>query len=254
MEKREKRFLTMPKNQMIYGRRPVIEAIREGKSIDKIFIQQKIKGDLATDLFAEIKRANLHFNSVPAEKLNRITKKNHQGVVAFMAAIEFSSLEHIIDQAFGQGRQVLLLVLDGITDVRNFGAIIRSAEGAGVDAIIVPVKGSAQISADAMKTSAGALNMVPVCRSNNLLKEIELLKQSGINIIACTEKSDQLIYHATFDTPAAIIMGSEEKGISKEILALSDQMVKIPMRGKIKSLNVASSAGIILYEALRQRL
>jgi len=244
----------MSDKNMIFGRRPIIEAIRSGKTVDKLFVQKQFTGDLARELTSEAQHASVPVKRVPLEKLNRLTRKNHQGVVGFISAIDFSSIEHIVDQCFANAKDPFLLVLDGITDVRNFGAMVRTAECVGVDAVIIPDQGFAQISGDALKTSAGALTLMPICRTSNLEEQLTTLKNSGINIIACTEKTDTLLYEIEYRHPIAIVLGSEEMGISKGVLKLVDQRAKIPLVGKIKSLNVATSAGIILYEARRQRL
>ena len=205
------------------------------------------------ELKSLLKKSNTIYQAVPVEKLNRLTKNNHQGVVCFISEVTYYKIEDIVPQIFEDGKSPLLLILDRITDVRNFGAIARSAECAGADAIIIPSKGAAQINSDAIKTSAGALHGIKVCRENNLKDVIEYLKESGISVIACTEKTDDSIYTADFSLPVAIIMGSEEDGISGEYLKRCDKKVKIPMAGKISSLNVSVATGIILFEVLRQR-
>mgnify|MGYP002713053015 CR=1 FL=1 len=250
MEKRKKESV---ESDMIFGIRPVVEAIRSGKVFDKLFVQKNLMGDLLKELMQEIKDHRVVYTKVPVEKLNRLTRKNHQGVVGFISPIEFASVENIIDRCFATGKNPLILILDRITDVRNFGAIVRTAECAGVDAIVIPSRGAAQISSDAMKTSAGALNHVPICRAFNLIQTLEVIQQSGINLVACTEKTDQSVYKADLTPPLGIIMGSEEDGISKEIIQIADQKAKIPILGRVESLNVSTSAGIIIYEALRQR-
>lgn len=238
---------------LVFGHRPIIEAIKAGKTLDKLFVQKNLDGELASELLEIAKENKVVITRVPPEKLNRLTRKNHQGVVGFISPIEFANIDHIIDQCFSDGRDPLVLVLDRITDVRNFGAIVRTAECVGADAIVLPSRGAAQVSGDAMKTSAGALNLVPICRTNNLLALLKSLQQSGLNLIACTEKSTTALYEVTFNHPSIIIMGSEDAGIAPEILAICDQKAKIPLNGKIESLNVSTSTGIILYEALRQR-
>lgn len=251
MEKRKKE--SVEKN-MIFGIRPIVEAIRSGKVFDKLFVQKNLMGDLLKELMQEIKEHKVVYTKVPLEKLNRLTRKNHQGVVGFISPVEFASVDNIIDRCFATGKNPLIIVLDRITDVRNFGAIVRTAECAGVDAVVVPAHGAAQISSDAMKTSAGALNHVAICRAFNLTQTLETIQQSGINLVACTEKTDKSVYDADLTPPLAIIMGSEEDGISKEIMHLANQKAKIPILGRIESLNVSTSAGIIIYEALRQRM
>jgi 23S rRNA (guanosine2251-2'-O)-methyltransferase len=200
-----------------------------------------------------IKENEIAFQFVPLEKINRITRKNHQGVLAFISPVENANIEMLLPVLFETGKDPLLLILDQITDVRNFGAIVRSAECAGVNAIIIPEKGMARIGADAVKTSAGAIHHIPICKVTNLLKTIQYLKDSGIQIIAATEKADNIYTAGNFKTPVAIVMGSEESGISQSILNISDQKLKIPLFGNIESLNVSVSAALMMYEAVRQR-
>ncbi len=241
-------------NQMIFGLRAVIEAIIAGKDIESIFIQRGLTGGLFSELRTLLREYDLPSQQVPIEKLNRITLKNHQGVIAFISPITYQKIEDIIPTIFEKGEVPLILVLDSITDVRNFGAIVRTAECSGVHAIVVPKKGSAQINPDAVKTSAGALYKVPICRHDNLLQTVRFLKDSGLQLIACTEKTEDLIYKPDYTSPSAIIMGAEDEGISFDLMRNADYLTKIPMSGEIESLNVSVSAGIILYEAVRQRL
>ena len=255
MEKRESNELrpSSPSKDYIFGTRAVIEAIRSGKEVDRLFVQKGISNELTSELLDLAKSLNLSVVRAPVEKLNRITRKNHQGAICFLSPINFASLDNIIDQCFGHAKLPLLIILDRITDVRNFGALARTAECAGVDAIIVPDRGSARIGSDAMKTSAGALNFIPICRESNLKKTISFLKNSGIQVIACTEKSENYFYETDFTAPTAILMGSEEDGISPEYLKMADHSAKIPQLGKIASLNVSVAASLIMYEAVRQR-
>lgn len=239
---------------MIFGTRAVIEAVNAGKEIDKIIIQKGLSNQLYSELRKAIKDLDIPIQIVPPEKINRISSKNHQGVLAFLAQITYYETEDLLGQIFEKGKVPLVLILDRVTDVRNFGAIARSADCAGVDFIIIPSRGAAQINADAVKTSAGALNRIPVCREDNLKSIIEYLKESGLQIIACHEKTDNYHFNADFTKPTAIIMGSEENGISSEYLKRSDLQVKIPMVGNIASLNVSVATGIILFEAVKQRL
>jgi 23S rRNA (guanosine2251-2'-O)-methyltransferase len=243
----------MEKDEYIYGTRAVIEAINTGKIIEKVFIKTGLNNELYQQLLTLIKEFEIPFQFVPLEKINRITRKNHQGVLAFISPIEYTNIEMLLPVIFESGQEPLLLILDQITDVRNFGAIARSAECAGVHAIIIPEKGMARIGADAIKTSAGALHYVPVCKVNNLLKTIQYLKESGIQIVAATEKASKIYTQGNFKTPVAIVMGSEESGISQSILNISDQQLKIPLFGNIESLNVSVSAALMMYEAVRQR-
>jgi 23S rRNA (guanosine2251-2'-O)-methyltransferase len=198
-----------------------------------------------------VKRIN--YKHVPLEKINRLTRKNHQGVFAFISPIDFHNIEDVIPKLYEEGKNPLVLVLDRITDVRNFGAIARTAECAGVDAIIIPEQNAAAINADAIKTSAGALHTVTVCRTWNLKLALQFMKESGIQLVGCTEKTQDNMYKPNYTPPTAIIMGSEEDGVSPEFLKMCDAKAKIPMSGKIASLNVSVATGVILYEAIRQR-
>ncbi len=240
-------------SNFIYGIRSVIEALDAGKEPDKVLIQVGISNPLMQQLKQKLKEHNLIYQHVPAVKLNKITSKNHQGVVAFISEVDFQNTAEIVQQAFEKGEDPLVLILDRVTDVRNFGAIARTAACAGVHAIIVPSRGSAQLNEDAVKTSAGALHKIPVCREHDLKQVIKQLKEAGLKIFACTEKTEKNIYSLTFTEPLAIIMGSEENGISGEYLKLADERVRIPMTGLVDSLNVSVSAAVVLYEAVRQR-
>ncbi|MDH5366455.1 MAG: 23S rRNA (guanosine(2251)-2'-O)-methyltransferase RlmB [Cyclobacteriaceae bacterium] len=241
------------KSEIVFGTRAIIESIRSGKEIDKLYIQKTVSNDLISELQDICKEYKIPILKVPVERLNRITRKNHQGAIAYISAIQYSSLDNVISTAYEKGESPLLLILDRITDVRNFGAIARTAECAGIHGIVIPDKGGAAINSDAMKTSAGGLNFIPVCREHNLKTTINYLKDSGLQIVACTEKADNSLYESKLSEPCAIILGSEEDGISEEYLKLADQKVFIPMSGKIQSLNVSVSAGVVIYEAIRQR-
>ena len=241
-------------NQMIFGIRALIEAIKSGKDIEAVYVQRGLTGALFNELRVLLKEAAITYQQVPVEKLNRITTKNHQGVVGMISPVTYQNIEDIVPQIYENGKIPLLIILDGITDVRNMGAIARTAGCSGVQAIIVPVKGSAQINPDTIKTSAGALFNIPVCRHESLVKVVRFLQASGIQIVACTEKTNDLLYQVDFKVPTAIVMGSEEDGISSDIIRIADHLSKIPMSGTIGSLNVSVSAGVILYEAVRQRL
>jgi 23S rRNA (guanosine2251-2'-O)-methyltransferase len=244
-----------PKNDetMVFGLRPIIELIKSGKKIDKLLIQQGLTGETYGELRILLKKMSIPSQFVPVDKLNRITNKNHQGVIGYLAAITYQTVEEVIPFIFESGKTPLILVLDRITDVRNFGAITRTAECAGVDCIIIPEKGSAQVNSDAIKTSAGALLKVPVCRVPNLKFTIDYLKKCGIQVIACSEKAEKLFDETDYRKPTAVILGSEEDGISPEILRLADGFVKIPLFGEIASLNVSVATGILLYEIIKQR-
>ncbi|MFP4288294.1 MAG: 23S rRNA (guanosine(2251)-2'-O)-methyltransferase RlmB [Bacteroidales bacterium] len=238
---------------IIFGIHPLLEALEEGRKPEKVFIQKGLTGNSFQKLFHKIRAENIPFQMVPVERLNRITRKNHQGVVAQIALIEYHKLEDVLPPIYENGEVPLLVILDRITDVRNFGAIARTAEVAGAHAIIVPEKDSAPVNADAIKTSSGALSRIPVCREKELLATIAFLNHSGIKVIACTEKSRSVLYDIKLDVPLAVVMGSEEKGVSKSTLAAVDLTVAIPQKGKIGSLNVSVATGIVLFEALRQR-
>tara|TARA_R110002012_G_scaffold201675_1_gene370716 strand:+ start:33283 stop:34014 length:732 start_codon:yes stop_codon:yes gene_type:complete len=239
---------------MIYGTRAVIEAIKADKQIDKIFIQKNVKNELTNELIKLLIENGIVFQNVPGEKLDRLTGKNHQGVIAFVSPIEFADLHRVVSFIFDQGKDGLIVLIDRVTDVRNFGAIVRTAESAGADTIVIPSKGSAQIGSDAVKTSAGALNHLPICKVNDFEESVKYLKESGFLVVACTEKTDQLYSDADLTGPVALIMGSEEDGISDSVLEMADTKVKIPMQGKIESLNVSVAAGIFLFEVVRQRM
>jgi 23S rRNA (guanosine2251-2'-O)-methyltransferase len=243
----------MEKSDMIYGTRAVMEAILAGKTIERIMIQSGLANDLIKELIHTAKSHQVQINYVPAEKLKRMSSRNHQGVICILSSVSYASLDNIIDKAFSDGREPFLLLLDRVTDVRNFGAIARTAECAGVDAIVIAEKGNAPIGSDAMKTSAGALNHVAVCRERDLKRTIQLLHDSGIRVIACTEKTDKNLYEVNLAGPIALIMGSEEDGISDDLLRTADELAKIPLKGKIGSLNVSVAAGVALYEVVRQK-
>lgn len=239
---------------LLFGIRPLIEAIEAGKEVDKIFIQHDLNHALINELKQLLKKRNLIYQHVPVEKLNRLTNKNHQGAVGFLSEITYFKVEDIVPGIFEKGEVPLLLILDRITDVRNFGAITRVAECAGVHAVVIPSRGSAQINGDAIKASAGAISRIPICREDNIKWVIQFLKDSGIQLIACTEKAKETVYAANLTVPLAFIMGSEEDGVSGEYLKLSDLKLKIPMMGDISSLNVSVATGIMLFEAIRQRM
>ncbi|WP_282036438.1 23S rRNA (guanosine(2251)-2'-O)-methyltransferase RlmB [Saccharicrinis aurantiacus] len=241
------------KGDFLFGLHSVIEAIRSGKEIEKILIKKGLKGELFDELMQELESADIVTQYVPMERLNRVTRKNHQGVVAFVSAVTYQNLEDVLIGIFEDAKIPLVLVLDGITDIRNMGAIARTAECAGVNMIIIPEKGGAPINADAVKTSAGALHNIPVCRVKNLFKSVEYLKNSGLNIVAATEKADDDYTSVDYTGPTAIIMGAEDKGVSAQISKICDTDAKIPILGTISSLNVSVAAGVLLYEAVRQR-
>jgi 23S rRNA (guanosine2251-2'-O)-methyltransferase len=241
------------KNQtQIFGIRSIIEAINSGKTIEKVYIQKGLSGHLFSELNSLIKKHTISNSYVPIEKLNSLSKnQNHQGVVAKVSEIEFQDLETVIANT---KNKPLYLLLDQITDVRNFGAILRTAECSGVTAVIIPTQGSASLNADAIKTSAGAAFKVTICKVNHLLDAIYILHAEGIQIVSITEKTDDSIYTIDFKRPTALVMGSEHKGISNAILKISDTKGKLPLLGEIESLNVSVACGIALYEVVRQRM
>ncbi|MDE5869963.1 MAG: 23S rRNA (guanosine(2251)-2'-O)-methyltransferase RlmB [Muribaculaceae bacterium] len=243
----------MEKNY-IYGIRAVIEAIESGKNIDKVLVKRDLSGDLSRELLAKIREYGIVMQKVPQEKLNRITMKNHQGAIALLSPVSYQKLEHLVPLFYEEGRNPLVLVLDGITDTRNFGAIGRTADCAGVDAIVIPERNSVSVTPDAMKTSAGGLLYVPVCREKNVLEAVKFLKNNGYRIVGATEKGARSYTQADYRVPVAIVMGNEETGISDDVLRQCDDLAAIPIRGNIGSLNVSVAAGVMLYEAVRQRL
>ena len=238
---------------MIFGIRAVIEAINAGKEIEKIFIRREMGGDLLKELFDLVQERKIPVQKVPLEKLNRLTTKNHQGVVAYISSIEYQHIENIIPMLYEQGKDPFIVILDGVTDVRNFGAIARTCECAGVDAIIMPMRGGAAANADAVKTSAGALHIIPVCRENSLHNTVSYLQKCGVKVVAASEKASHLYSQVDYSGPLAIVMGAEDVGISPDILRIVDDMVSIPICGQISSLNVSVATGIIVYEAVKQR-
>lgn len=237
----------------IFGLRAVIEAIKAGKQIDRLLVKQGLQGALYHELMSEVRNHNIAFQIVPLERIELVTRKNHQGVLAWLSLIEFQSISNILPATFEKGEDPLVIVLDGVSDVRNFGAIVRTAECLGAHAIIIPEKGSARITADAIKTSAGALHTFPVCREKSILRAVEYLKSSGLAVVCSNEKSGEAVSKAALNGPLALILGSEDKGISRELISLADHQVVIPMTGDIASLNVSVAAGILLYEIVRQR-
>jgi 23S rRNA (guanosine2251-2'-O)-methyltransferase len=239
---------------IIFGVRAVIEAIRSERPINKILIQRGMQKELFKELKEELANKTYNLQFVPIYKLDRMTRKNHQGVIAQVSPIRYQNIEPILNHLYENGEVPLFVILDRITDVRNFGAIARTAECVGVHAIIIPSKDSVSVTADAIKTSAGALNKIPVCKVDDLSSTIRFLKDSGVQIAVSTEKTERPLFEADFTVPLAVVMGSEEDGVSLKIMAEADIKAKIPMVGMIESLNVSVSAGIMLYEAVRQRM
>lgn len=244
----------MKTSTQVYGLRAVIEAIHAGEPIDKIFIQKGLQGTLFRELEVLIRKNGLTASYVPVEKLNRLTKNNHQGVVALISPIHFHDFETLVAKVLAGPKTPLFLLLDGISDVRNFGAIIRTAECTGVDGIVIPRKGAAPVSADTIKTSAGAAFRIPIAKVDHLKDAVYYLQASGVTVIAATEKTSLTLYEVSFRDACALVMGAEDTGISPSLLKAVDSQAKLPLLGEIGSLNVSVACGVFLYEALRQRM
>jgi len=244
----------MKKEKHIFGIHPVEEALKSDVTLDKVYIQKDIPNQKITNLIASLEAKNVTINIVPEEKLNRLTRGNHQGIVAVTSPITFASLDAVVEKALAKSEAPLFIILDQISDVRNFGAIIRTAECTGVDAIIVQKKGGAPITGDTVKTSAGAIFNLPICKVDHIKDAIFYLQSSGIATVAATEKTETTIYDIDFKKPVAIIMGSEGKGVSKSVLNLVDEKAALPLLGEINSLNVSVACGAFLYEIVRQRM
>lgn len=243
----------MDRNDYIFGIRPVIEAIEAGKDIDKILVKKDLSGELINELYDVVKRYRILIQRVPLEKINRITKKNHQGVVAILSSVTYSNISNVMPEIYENGKMPFLIALDGVTDVRNFGAIARTCECAGVDAIVIPERHSVSVSGDAMKTSAGALNYLQVCREHSMQGALNYLKNNGCKIVGASGKTDKIYTDVDFTVPTVIVMGAEDKGMTPEVEAVCDELVTIPEYGQINSLNVSVAAGIMMYEVVRQR-
>ena len=244
----------MQPTDYVFGIRAIIEAIEAGKEIDKILLRKDLSGELASELFDKIRANKIVTQRVPVERLNRITRKNHQGAIAMMSAVTYHNLDDLIPSLFEEGVLPFIVVLDGITDVRNFGAIARTCECAGVDAIVIPTHGSVSVGADAVKTSAGALHHIPVCRVENMRNAVKFITACGCQAVAVSEKPDINYTTANYSAPTALILGAEDTGISEDVLRQCDTFVSIPMFGNIGSLNVSVAAGVLMYEVVRQRL
>ncbi|GHU82516.1 23S rRNA (guanosine(2251)-2'-O)-methyltransferase RlmB [Bacteroidia bacterium] len=243
----------MKESEMIFGTRAVIEAVQAGKEVDKILMRRDLQNELARELFNIVKETHIPIQRVPQEKLDRLTRKNHQGVIAFISAVTYQKLEDIVPFLYEEGKNPLVVLLDGVTDVRNFGAIARTCECAGADAIVIPTHNSVSVNADAVKTSAGALLSLPVCKEASITDAIKFLKNCGYKIVAATEKAENNYTAADYTTPIALVLGSEDQGIASDNLRICDEMVKIPILGTIGSLNVSAAAAVLMYEVLRQR-
>lgn len=243
----------MEKKDYIFGLRAIIEAIESGKNIDKVLVKKDLNGELAKELFAKMREYGVMMQKVPVEKLNRITMKNHQGAIALLSPIEYSRLEDLIPLFYEEGRTPFVLLLDGLTDTRNFGAIARTAECVGADAIVIPERGSVSVTPDAVKTSAGALLHIPVCRERSILQAVKLLNENGYKIVGASEKSHENYTDIDYNLPVGIVMGAEDTGISDEVIRACDALAAIPICGHIGSLNVSVAAGVMMYEVVRQR-
>tara|TARA_B100000941_G_scaffold80521_1_gene55211 strand:+ start:500 stop:1237 length:738 start_codon:yes stop_codon:yes gene_type:complete len=243
----------MKNNDIVFGTRPVLEAINSGKTLEKLFIQKNLKKEILEKIKSKLSNKKINISYVPKEKLNRITKKNHQGIICYISPISYQPIEEIIQRVFEKGKDPFVIILDRITDTRNFGAISRVADASGVDAIIIPEKESAIITSDSIKTSAGAINYIPICKVKSLRSTANFLKESGLKLVSCTEKGDTKFYDADLTSPCCIILGSEKDGISNSLMDISDERLNIPMKGNVESLNVSSSASVILFEVVRQR-
>jgi 23S rRNA (guanosine2251-2'-O)-methyltransferase len=243
----------MKETEMIFGTRAVIEAVQAGKEVDKILMRRDLQNDLSRELFNIVKTTSIPIQRVPQEKLDRLTRKNHQGVIAFISAVTYQSLEDIVPFLYEEGKNPFIVLLDGITDVRNFGAIARTCACAGVDAIVIPARNSVSVNADAVKTSAGALLSLPVCKETSITDAIKYLKNCGYRVFAATERAEKTYTQADYSTPTALVMGGEDYGIASENLRICDEWVKIPLLGPIASLNVSAATAVMLYEVVRQR-
>ncbi len=242
-----------PEKEMIFGVRAVMEAIDAGKVLDKVLVRRDMSSAIGKELLIKLEGTGTQIQRVPQEKLNQFTDKNHQGVIAFLSPIEFTPLDSLVQSLYDEGKTPLLMMLDGVTDVRNFGAIARTCVCAGVHALIIGTRGSAAINGDAVKASAGALHSLPICKADNLQNALQYLKESGLRIVAATEHTDRNYTEVDMTVPTCIVMGSEEKGIYEENLKLCTDQVRLPMTGVIESLNVSVAAGVFIYEAIRQR-
>lgn len=241
------------KTGLVFGVHPVMEALQSGKTVEKVFLRQGMQGEFMSGLLPMLQQRHVPFQFVPVQKLNRMTGGIHQGIIALISEVEFTDLGELIPFVFEKGAMPALVVLDSITDVRNMGAIARSAVCAGLDAIVIPSAGSAQLNADAIKASSGALHSITVCREQKLAEAVKFIHDSGIQVVAASEKGSEVFYNADFTKPVAFVLGSEDKGIDPGILRMADKIVKIPLYGSIGSLNVSVAAAVLFYEMVRQR-
>ncbi|MDR1407921.1 MAG: 23S rRNA (guanosine(2251)-2'-O)-methyltransferase RlmB [Tannerella sp.] len=244
----------MKNNDLIFGIRAIMEALLAGREIDRLLVKKDLQGDLIRELYAALKERHIPVQHVPVERLNRITHGNHQGVIAFVSAVAYHRLDDVVPFVYEQGRDPFIVLLDGITDVRNFGAIARTCECAGVDTIVIPARGSVSVNADAVKTSAGALHVIPVCKEPSIRQSVRLLRDSGIAVYAASEKASKNYTEVAYDRPVAIVTGAEDTGVAPENLRICDEIIKIPQFGTIGSLNVSVATSVIVYECVRQRM
>ena len=242
------------KDQFVYGVHPTLEVLESGKEIEKILIKRASKDDNLKKIIRIAKDRNIPFTEVPDEKFLKFTRKNHQGVLCFISLVQYSSIENVIQDAFNKAEDPFIIALDRVTDVRNLGAIARTAECMGAHALLVPAKGAAMINADAVKSSSGAITRIPICRAKSLGKGLAELQESGLRIIACTEKATENAFDADMAGPVVILLGSEEDGITPFFIDKADLHVKIPMKGRTASLNVANASAMLMYEVSRQRI
>ena len=242
----------MGKPNLIFGMHPLLEALEAGREIDKILLKRGLRSEEVSRITALARERTIPLQIVPEERLTRLTRKQHQGVIAFISEIEYTPLETLIPMLYEAGRSPFVLLLDGLTDVRNFGAIARTAESAGVDALIIPERGSVTVTADAIKTSAGALHRLPVCRVSSIMSAVSLLQASGLKIVAASEKARDVYTETELRLPLGLVLGAEDEGVSEEVLRRADHIVRIPQVGAIGSLNVSVAAGILIYEIVRQ--
>ena len=242
----------MAKSNMIFGIHPLLEALEAGREIDKVMMRRGLRTEESARILALSRERSVPVQFVPEERLGRWTQRQHQGVIAFISEIEYTPLEELVARVYEEGRAPFIVLLDGLTDVRNFGAIARTAECAGVDALVIPERGSVSVTADAVKTSAGALHRIPVCRVSSIAAAVGLLQSSGVRVVAASEKAEERYTETALQLPLGLVMGAEDHGISTDVLRMADSITRIPQVGAIGSLNVSVAAGILIYEAVRQ--
>lgn len=242
----------MAKSNMIFGIHPLLEALEAGREIDKVMMRRGLRTEESTRILALSRERSVPVQFVPEERLGRLTQRQHQGVIAFISEIEYTPLEELVARVYEEGRAPFIVLLDGLTDVRNFGAIARTAECAGVDALVIPERGSVSVTADAVKTSAGALHRIPVCRVSSIAAAVGLLQSSGVRVVAASEKAEERYTETALQLPLGLVMGAEDHGVSTDVLRMADSITRIPQVGAIGSLNVSVAAGILIYEAVRQ--